>query len=75
VTVFICVNTSKYVGDAEHLKVFASEEAAERWFADHDPEGAVFEYPVLAQKTAKPCRATSYAPSRRTSPRLAEIAG
>jgi hypothetical protein len=28
------------------LKVFASEEAAERWFAEHDPEGVAFEYPV-----------------------------
>ena len=27
-------------------KVFASEEAAERWFAENDPEGVAFEYPV-----------------------------
>jgi hypothetical protein len=26
---------------------FASEEAAERWFAEHDPEGVAFEYPVI----------------------------
>jgi hypothetical protein len=31
VTVWIYVNTSKRVGDVDHLKVFASEEAAERW--------------------------------------------
>jgi hypothetical protein len=30
----------------DHLKVFASEEAAERWFTEHDPEGVAFEYPV-----------------------------
>jgi hypothetical protein len=30
------------------LKVFASEEAAERWFADNDPEGVAFEYAVLS---------------------------
>jgi hypothetical protein len=30
-----------------HLKVFASEEAAERWFAEHDPEGVAFEYAVV----------------------------
>jgi hypothetical protein len=46
-TVWIYVNTSKEVGDEGHLKVFASEEAAERWFADHDPEGVAFEYPVV----------------------------
>jgi hypothetical protein len=28
------------------LKVFANEEGAERWFAEHDPEGMAFEYPV-----------------------------
>ena len=74
-TVWIHINTAKEDGDVDHLKVFASEEAANVWFAEHDPEGVAFEYPVVAQKTAKPCRATSYAPSRRTSPRLAEIAG
>jgi hypothetical protein len=29
-----------------HLKVFASEDAARQWFAEHDPEGVAFEYPV-----------------------------
>src|SRR5437762_6609375 len=38
-TVCIYINTAKEVGDEDHLKVFASEEAAERWFAKHDPEG------------------------------------
>jgi hypothetical protein len=28
----IYVNTSAEVGDADHLKVFANEEAAENWF-------------------------------------------
>jgi hypothetical protein len=46
-TVLIYVNTSKDVGDADHLKVFASEEAAEKWFAENDPEGVAFEYEVL----------------------------
>jgi hypothetical protein len=35
------------VGDVDHLKVFASEEAAERWFRENDPEGVAFEYPVI----------------------------
>ncbi len=35
-TVFIYVNTSKQVGDAEHLKVFANVDAAEKWFEEND---------------------------------------
>ena len=46
-TVLIYVNTGKQVGDVDHLKVFASEEAAERWFEENDPEGVAFEYEVL----------------------------
>jgi len=30
-TVFVYVNTSKQVGDAEHVKVFATTDAAETW--------------------------------------------
>jgi hypothetical protein len=41
------VNTSKQVGDADHLKVFASLDAAETWLAENDPEGVAFEYEVL----------------------------
>jgi hypothetical protein len=39
-TVWIYVDTSKDVGDRDHLKVFADEAAAEAWFTDHDPEGS-----------------------------------
>jgi hypothetical protein len=46
-TVLIYVDTSKDVGDVDHLKVFANEEAAEKWFAENDPEGVAFEYEVL----------------------------
>ena len=46
-TVWIYINTAKEVGDLDHLKVFASEEAAEHRFAEHDPEGVAFEYPVI----------------------------
>jgi hypothetical protein len=38
-TVFVYVNTSKQVGDAEHVKVFATTDAAETWFEENDPEG------------------------------------
>jgi len=36
----IYVNTSKQVGDADHLKVFANTDAAETWFEENDPEGS-----------------------------------
>jgi hypothetical protein len=45
-TVWIYVDTSKEVGDKDHLKVFEREDAAAAWFADHDPEGVAFAYPV-----------------------------
>jgi hypothetical protein len=45
-TVWIYVNTDALPGDVNHLQVFASEEAAQRWFDENDPEGAAFEYPV-----------------------------
>jgi hypothetical protein len=46
-TVWIYVDTSKQVGDVDHLKVFANEDAAETWLQENDPEGVVFEYPVM----------------------------
>ncbi len=45
-TVWIYVDTNKEVGDADHLKVFATAGAADVWFRDHDPEGVAFEYAV-----------------------------
>jgi hypothetical protein len=46
-TVFVYVNTSKEVGDADHVKVFATQDAAETWLEENDPEGMAFEYEVL----------------------------
>jgi hypothetical protein len=46
-TVMIYVDTSKQVGDKDHLKVFANQEAAETGFQENDPEGVAFEYEVL----------------------------
>jgi hypothetical protein len=46
-TVFVYINTSKQVGDKEHVKVFANQDAAEKWFEENDPEGVAFEYDVL----------------------------
>jgi hypothetical protein len=49
-TVLIYVDTAKQVGDAEHLKVFADQDAAEEWFRGHDPEGVAFRYLVIEAK-------------------------
>jgi uncharacterized protein YbbC (DUF1343 family) len=46
-TVLIYVDTSKQVGDPDHLKVFANADATEAWFAENDPEGVAFEYEVI----------------------------
>ena len=46
-TVLVYVNTSKQVGDRDHIKVFANVDAAEKWFEENDPEGVAFEYEVL----------------------------
>ena len=46
-TVFVYVNASKQVGDKEHIKVFANQDAAETSFEENDPEGVAFEYEVL----------------------------
>jgi hypothetical protein len=45
-TVLIYVDTSKEVGNVDHLKVFANGEAAQKWFEQNDPEGVAFEYEV-----------------------------
>ena len=42
---FLC-GYSKQVGDRDHLKVFANQEAAQAWFEEHYPEGVAFEYEV-----------------------------
>jgi hypothetical protein len=39
--------TSKQVGDADHIRVFANQDAAETWFEENDPEGVAFEYEIL----------------------------
>jgi hypothetical protein len=46
-TVLIYVDTSKQIGDRDHLKVFASADAGETWSEENDPEGVAFEYEVL----------------------------
>jgi len=46
-TVWVYVDTSRDVGDVDHLKVFANEAAAEAWFKEHEPEGVAFEYELI----------------------------
>lgn len=46
-TVWIYTDTSKPVGDPDHLKVFETIEDAEAWFEENDPEGVAFEYRVI----------------------------
>lgn len=55
--VWIYYNTNKQMGDVDHLKVFATGEAADRWLAEHDPEGVVWRYPVepaITSSTSQP---------------------
>jgi hypothetical protein len=49
-TVWIYVNTDALPGDVNHIQVFASEEAAQRWFDENDPEGVALEYPVQVNR-------------------------
>jgi len=46
-TVWAYVDTSKQVGDAEHIKVFASGDAAQAWLDENDTEGVTFRYEVI----------------------------
>jgi hypothetical protein len=45
--VWVYVDTSKEVGDADHIKVFANSHAMETWLDDNDPEGVAFENEVI----------------------------
>jgi hypothetical protein len=48
-TVWVYVDTSRQIGDVDHLKIFATAEAADAWFRENDPEGVAFEYLVIGQ--------------------------
>jgi hypothetical protein len=51
--VFIYVNTSMQVGDPEHIKAFATADAAKTWFEENAPEGVAFEYEVIGPTPAE----------------------
>ena len=42
-TVWIYINTNVPIGNREQVKAFADQEAANKWFEQHDPEGVAFE--------------------------------
>jgi hypothetical protein len=46
-TVLIYVRTSKQVVEPDHIKIFASTDAAETWVEENDPEGVALNYVVL----------------------------
>jgi hypothetical protein len=45
--------TSKPVGDLHHLLVFASQDSANAWFKEFEPEGIAFEYPVIGKEAPR----------------------
>jgi hypothetical protein len=45
-TVWIYVDTSKEVGDVDHLKVFATPELADEWFKE---QGVAFAYEAIEE--------------------------
>jgi hypothetical protein len=38
-TVWVYVDITKGVGDLNHLRIFASADAANKWLDENDPEG------------------------------------
>jgi len=48
-TVWIYVDTSKEVGDVDHLKVFATPELADEWFRRTIRKGVAFGYEVIEE--------------------------
>jgi hypothetical protein len=52
ITVWIYVPTSKPVGDPHHLLVFATQDSANAWFKEFEPQGVAFECPVIGKEAA-----------------------
>jgi hypothetical protein len=51
-TVWIYVDTNHKVGHPDHIRVFATSEAVEKWLSEIDPHGVAFEYDVLGRPTS-----------------------
>jgi hypothetical protein len=48
-TVWIYIDRHHNAGHPDHVRVFATREAAEKWLENIDPNGLVFEYDVLGR--------------------------
>jgi hypothetical protein len=53
-TVWIYFDTLHKIGHPDHVRVFATRETAEKWLANIDPHGTIFEYDVLGRPTSSP---------------------
>ena len=47
---WVDIDTSKQIGDQDHVRLFADADSAHAWFKLHDPEGIAFEYPVIREQ-------------------------
>jgi ribosomal protein L34E len=65
-TVWIYVDTNKKVGNVDHLKVFASTDAADRWFKKNDPAGVAFRYEVLTAEAELPVESRAAGGKKKT---------
>jgi hypothetical protein len=53
-TVWIYFDTLHKVGHPDHVRVFSTRETAEKWLAEIDPHGTIFEYDVLGWPISRP---------------------
>ena len=54
-TVWIYVDTNKEVGDADHLKVFATPELADEWFKENDPQALLLDMRASKNEARSRC--------------------
>ena len=52
-TVFVYVNSARQVGDKDHVKLFATVDAPERWLDENDREGVAFEYDLIESRPTR----------------------
>lgn len=74
--VWIYVDTNKQVGDVDHLKVFATSDAANEWFTTNDTEGVAFPYNVVQPRSANdryPLLLSSEATPQSADPLIGEL--
>jgi hypothetical protein len=51
---WVYVDTSKQVGDGDHVRLFADADSVHAWFMVHDPEEVAFEYPIICEQGDAP---------------------